>query len=840
MSRFVTVDLNGWLDHLVDEDGEPRALGFRSCIYRHEDTWLFGAQALAAARYAKSADRLVDAIDALATAAGHGNCPAAEREALPAALWQLVADASRRTDRLHHLALVIPDGRYLGAAKVRKETGKTALETLHQALEQARPRALTRSRIELVWRSVAALRAVLDQGGLEDGPPGAVLVISVNRRTFWTVLELRPWPSSRDSSSPLRIVRRAGMDDCGESEAWTAQIAETVRTALVAQGDGDLESIHRWTRWVEILATGMSPGSLAEIGIDADAIEHRIWPAPDGTWAVWPDPPSIAWTEASLPPALKKRIERFRNGEEGAPLAIVVESLVGVEMTARFRGLVRTLAAGIPIYHVVRVDTARAAMRLADVLGRDPEMPAWLDEVPGIELEIRKRRDDSASEVHTEWMTVVPGSEAIPAGETYHTSPDAARRITLAPGIEHVHLHLRRGQDGAWDERYSDGGIGYAIRPSDHVRIVEPLARVRPLSDEARIEIIEHLLDGRSEALPGARASIKWSEMSESCPLALRSIPELYIFEPDEGCWQKLECVLRRVVVAAATKSGISFELKDELYKCTQKQWRQRKFPLGSDGEPPRASNPQQRRASRRLLGESTAALLSDLEISVDSRKKFANKVANRLHMPLTWLFTGCPERTVEILMDAIVNPRGAAGRTLQMDNEYSAWSIYSGVGRAVRSDEALTKIFDTLLGEWESGGGERQDKFLLAAVTHPMARRVAVRRALNASRDRFERVKHFLDQHLENLLRGIHDLRPNGKKPGLELSYVTMGYRGLCQLRYTNRDWFPEDGEEARVAFTKLCQAARLGRAFERDLVKRTAPYLIGEGEDPSMPGGF
>ena len=320
------------------------------------------------------------------------------------------------------------------------------------------------------------------------------------------------------------------MDDCGESEAWTAQIAETVRTALVAQGDGDLESIHRWTRWVEILATGMSPGSLAEIGIDADAIEHRIWPAPDGTWAVWPDPPSIAWTEASLPPALKKRIERFRNGEEGAPLAIVVESLVGVEMTARFRGLVRTLAAGIPIYHVVRVDTARAAMRLADVLGRDPEMPAWLDEVPGIELEIRKRRDDSASEVHTEWMTVVPGSEAIPAGETYHTSPDAARRITLAPGIEHVHLHLRRGQDGAWDERYSDGGIGYAIRPSDHVRIVEPLARVRPLSDEARIEIIEHLLDGRSEALPGARASIKWSEMSESCPLALRSIPELYIF----------------------------------------------------------------------------------------------------------------------------------------------------------------------------------------------------------------------------------------------------------------------------------------------------------------------
>lgn len=847
MSRFVTVDLNGWLDHLVEEDGESRALGFRSCIFRTDDTWLFGAQALAASRDARSEDRLVDAIDALATAAGHGNCLSSEREILPAALWQLVADASRRADTPPHLALVIPDGRYLGAAKVRKETGRTALESLHQALEQARPRALTRSRIEFVWRSVAALRTVLDQGGFEDGPPGAVLVISVNRRTFWTVLELRPWPPSRHGSGPLRIVRRSEMDDCDESEAWTAQRAETVRAALVAEGNGDLESIHRWTRWVEILATGMRPESLAKLGIDAEAIEHRSWPAPEGTWAMWPAPPSITWADASLPPGLLRRIERFRNGEEGKPLAIVVESSVGVEMTAGFESLVRKPAARIPIYRAVGADTARAAKRLAGELGRDPEMPAWLDEVPSIDLEVRKRRDGIASETDTEWMTVVPGNEAIPAGETYHTRPDVARRITLAPGIEHVHLHLRRGQEGAWDQRYSDGSTGYTIRPSDHVRIVEPLARVRPLSDEARIEIIEHLPDGRSEALPGARASIKWSEMSRTPPDALCSIPELYIFEASEEGWNELEILLHQVVRLAGTKAGTSVELKQELYKCTQKQWSERKFPLGSDGKPPRASNPLQDRASSRLLAESTGALLSDLESSIEGRKKLSIRAANRLHMPLTWLFTGCPERTVEILLDAIVNPTGASGYTLHMDNEFSAWSIYQGVGRTARSEDALRTVFDTLVGEWENEGGKRQDKFLLATVTHPMARRVAVRRVLNESRERFNRVKRFLDQHLDNLLEGRHDPRPrsrsrNGSDPRLELRYVTMGYRGLCQVRYTNPNWFPVNGKSARQSCEKLRQAtrSRIGRDFERDLVKRTAPYLIGEGKDPSMPGGF
>ncbi|MCY4381869.1 MAG: hypothetical protein OXE44_01810 [Nitrospinae bacterium] len=840
MTRFVTLDVNGWFDHLVDEDGDVKALGFRSCLYQHKDTWLFGAQALSAARDARTRATLIDAIDALAPAAGLGNCLPLNRSALPAALWELVTEAARRVDNPAHLALVIPDGRYLGIPNVQKETGKTALETLHYALVEARPTTLTRSRVEveLVWRSVAALKAVMDRGEIGD-KPGAVLVISVNRRIFWTVLELRAWPPNSPSTGPLHIVRKPVMDNCEENEAWTARRMEAVRTALVDQGADDLEAFHRWTRYVEILATGMSQEALAELGIDMNAIEHRSWPIACGKWEVWRDAPSIQWAKASLPRALEQRIVKFRSQTESTPLAIIVESPVGLEMTVGFEALVRELAAGIRILRVTGADTARAASRLADALGLDPQKPAWLDEVPGIDLKVRKRESVDGKETDTSWMPVVPRNEAIPAGETYHTCHHEDRRVTLAPGIEHIHLHLRRGNEGAWDERYSGWSTGHTIRPSDHVRIVEPLARVRPLSEEARIEIVEHLPNGTFEALAASISSIKWSDMATDRPEAFHSIPELYIFEASQEGWNDLKPLLHRVVNAGEEEIG--YQLKNDLYKCTQKQWNERKFPLGSDGRPPRTNDPQQHQASLRLLRESTDALLRDLESKISSREKLKPGIANRLHMPLTWLFTGCPERAVEVLLDAIADPQGNGGRTLHIDDRFSAWSIYSGVGRAARSEDSLRRIYDTLIGEWERTGGRDQDKFLLAAVTHPMARRVAVRRVLNENEERFQRVKRFLHRQLENLLKGDHDqrLRRNGQ-PHLELRYITMGYRGLCQVRYDNPKWFDALGEDAKETYNMLLKASILGGEFERNLVERTAPYLIGEGLDPSMPGRF
>ena len=74
-----------------------------------------------------------------------------------------------------------------------------------------------------------------------------------------------------------------------------------------------------------------------------------------------------------------------------------------------------------------------------------------------------------------------------------------------------------------------------------------------------------------------------------------------------------------------------------------------------------------------------------------------------------------------------------------------------------------------------------------------------------------------------------------------LELRYVVMGYRGLCQVRYSNPGWLPIEGDNCKRIYKWMRTAATLvGRQFEQTLVERTAPYLIGEGEDPSMPGGF
>ena len=184
--------------------------------------------------------------------------------------------------------------------------------------------------------------------------------------------------------------------------------------------------------------------------------------------------------------------------------------------------------------------------------------------------------------------------------------------------------------------------------------------------------------------------------MSKTPHTELRSIPELYIFKASPKGWSELEPLLQKVleVGATATRNNI----RNSLYKCTQNQWREQIFPLGSDGQPPRTDDPQQYRLAQGLLGQATNMLLSDLDHAVRNRTELRPTVANRMHMALTWLFTGCPEQTVEILLDAILNPGGDAGITLHIANDWSAWAIYSGVGRAVRSDEMLRRIFDTLI----------------------------------------------------------------------------------------------------------------------------------------------
>ena len=860
MERFVTVDLNGWLDHLVvgGKDGNGRAasaLGFRSCLFQYRGTWLFGGQALAAARDERVEGPLLNAVDALAFAAGHGKCSREQRHALPDALWQLVSDVSRRSGDFNgssgttHLAVVVPDGRYFGLPKVIHQTGHTRLETLHKAIRERRPPELNGSRLELIWRSVAALHAARTAAPTNLGcEVGSALVISAIRRTFWTVLKLRHWPSEppdRESNRAVHIARKPVIDECSEKQAWMAHRMELAQATLKEELSEDIDALRKWTRSVEIMASGMNAKSLEAFGMNGNAVEHWSWPTADGNWRFLRPRSTSSSTRssASLPAGLEARLGSFAAGDEGEPLAIVFESPVGPESTVGFERLVRDAAPEIPVVPVAGWNAAAAALDLALTLGGDPEFPAWLDEVPSIELEVhRKIADDPGTDVAKAWMPVIREHQVIPAGETYRTpSEGLSRAVTLAPGIEHIHLHLRRGDETSWDYRYSGRRTGHSMLPSDRERTVEPLASVRPASGDARIEIVEHFPDGRTELLAGSRSSVRWSEMSAKAPAALRSIPELYVFKTSEEGWQGLRPLLEQVVDSGV--GGVKNHLRDQLDKRIRKQWKEGVFPLGSDGEPPSALCTTEFLAAKRLLADSTAILLRDLEEHVRTGRSVPARVANRLHMPLTWLFTGCPEETVEILLRALLDPIGKEGIALKVDNEYSAWSIYSGIGRAVRGVGALKSVFDDLLGAWERSGGEAQDKFLLAAVTHPLARRVSVRSVLGESKERFDRVSRFLGRQLDNLASGISDTRPGGQRqPGLELRYVTMGYRGLCQLRYSHNDWFPPAGEQAKRAHDKLLQAKSLRQVkeFESNLVDLTVPYLIGEGRNPTMPGGF
>ena len=52
------------------------------------------------------------------------------------------------------------------------------------------------------------------------------------------------------------------------------------------------------------------------------------------------------------------------------------------------------------------------------------------------------------------------------------------------------------------------------------------------------------------------------------------------------------------------------------------------------------------------------------------------------------------------------MNPDGPVGDQLKIDNQYSEWSIYQGVGRAVRNESQLRVIFDELIKRWEDKGG--------------------------------------------------------------------------------------------------------------------------------------
>ena len=799
-----------------------------------DSAWLFGAQALAAARYSMNGDTLIDAFKALLD---ESNFQKRDNSTPPlpvlSVLWQLVADETSRSKCPADLALVIPDIPKFGKQNIDSNTGRTRIETLYRELEKSRPIELASSKIELVWRSVATARAVLDRGDVE-AQPGSVFVINVNQQTSWTTLSLRNWSRENQTRGPLCIARDDEMEVCRADESLTAQRMNIVKSCFDRK-EVDFNKIKKWTRWAEILASDMNRKTAEKFDMNIIALEHRSWPTSDGEWISRTDIPKIKFETAKLPNGLRDQLKKFLQGEK--PLAVILECPAGEELIDDYWCSIVELAGETPVHWVTGTETVQAATQLAIQLGQDQaNPPAWLDVVPEISLKVEERG----------WLPIIPEGEVIPTGKTYHSSTDKVPWIVLAPGIEQVHIHMRRGSGDNWDERYSGEHTGHTIRPSDHIKIIKPQVKVRPLSGDARLEIIEQPLVGGDQTLIGSKASIRWNEMSPEPPLALRSIPDLFIFRPSKNGWYDLEALLERVV-----GGDHGTRIKQELYDCMYKRWNDRDeqvFPLGSNGLPSRkiyGGNRAKFEQAQKLIDDATNVLLEDLDSYVKSDRKLDDYSANRMHMPLTWMFTACPEPVVDILLDAITNSSGNLANMLHMDNEFSAWAVYSGVGRAVRNKKSLRAIFDELICKWENEGNYKQDKFLLATVTHPMARRVVVRDVLNDDRERFERVKRFLNHQLSNLLQGIYDRRPHrnhrpSKRVSLELQYITMGYRGLCQVRYANSDWFPIDGDSAKEAYAGLNEALRLGNRRAQGLVNQTAPYLIGEGKDPTMPGGF
>ena len=83
---------------------------------------------------------------------------------------------------------------------------------------------------------------------------------------------------------------------------------------------------------------------------------------------------------------------------------------------------------------------------------------------------------------------------------------------------------------------------------------------------------------------------------------------------------------------------------------------------------------------ARALLRGSTAILLSELEDHVRGPGQLSVKETNRMHLPLTWLFVGCPERTDDLLLEAILDPDGPVWDKLNMHNQFSAWSVHQGL----------------------------------------------------------------------------------------------------------------------------------------------------------------
>ncbi len=171
-------------------------------------------------------------------------------------------------------------------------------------------------------------------------------------------------------------------------------------------------------------------------------------------------------------------------------------------------------------------------------------------------------------------------------------------------------------------------------------------------------------------------------------------------------------------------------------------------------------------------------------EVLAGQRRVKRGASLNQVHTVPTWMFTNAPDSLALRLTSRLARTSDeghAVADRLGLDDPFSAWAAYSGIGRSTNTVSALATVWETLLGCW---GGTTPDKFLLAAISHPMGRRIETTDLLAARPALRSQVTHLTTTALDGLSAGRSDRRPGGKGQwALELRCTVFIVRGLLRV---------------------------------------------------------
>ena len=335
------------------------------------------------------------------------------------------------------------------------------------------------------------------------------------------------------------------------------------------------------------------------------------------------------------------------------------------------------------------------------------------------------------------------------------------------------------------------------------------------------------------------------------------AIPLLYVFEANQAAWDRLErhlAELRDWWRDDRTEGERIVGLYERLYNIFNSQWRNLQYPIDSAGDPPwvRNQDPGQAKATererQRLVKDAMDAMVGRFEeVLAGQRRVKRGRPLNQVHTVPTWMFTNAPDSLALRLASGLArncDEGYVAADRLGLDNLYSAWAAYSGIGRSTNTVSALATVWETLLGCWDR---TTPDKYLLAAISHPMGRRMETADLLSDRQRLRDQVTHLTTTALEWLSAGRSDRRPGGKSQwALELRYTVFIIRGLLRVRIADPSVEVRGGTDLMRSMADrlehLGRNRKLGsrQQLVRDIVERTVPLARGEAGKVALPKGL